>query len=68
MGASDAMVPLENDKPTVVALREIAAGYDITKPQKVGESEIEKEGASEKEEIPAIGSEVSAKEEGGLPS
>ena len=26
LGASDATVPWENDKPTVVALREIAAG------------------------------------------
>lgn len=30
-GAADAQVPIENDKPTVVALREIAEGYDITK-------------------------------------
>jgi len=30
-GAADAEVPLENDKPTVVALREIAEGFDITK-------------------------------------
>lgn len=27
MGASESLVPWENDKPTVVALREIAAGY-----------------------------------------
>lgn len=27
MGASEAVVPWENDKPTVVALREIASGY-----------------------------------------
>lgn len=31
MGASDALVPLDNDKPTVIALREIAAGFDIKK-------------------------------------
>lgn len=29
MGAADPLVPVENDKPTVIALREIAAGYDI---------------------------------------
>ena len=27
----DAMVTLDNDKPTVLALREIAAGYDVTR-------------------------------------
>lgn len=31
MGAADALVPLDNDKPTVIALREIAAGFDIKK-------------------------------------
>ena len=31
MGLSDPLVPLDNDKPTVVALREIAAGFDIKK-------------------------------------
>ena len=31
MGAVDALVPLDNDKPTVIALREIAAGFDIKK-------------------------------------
>lgn len=29
LGAADPMVPKENDKPTVIALREIAAGYDV---------------------------------------
>lgn len=29
MGAADPLVPPENDKPTVIALREIAAGYDV---------------------------------------
>jgi len=29
MGATDPLVPVDNDKPTVVALREIAAGYDV---------------------------------------
>lgn len=31
LGAADAMVPLDNDKPTVLALREIAAGFDVEK-------------------------------------
>ncbi len=30
LGAADPTVPKDNDKPTVVALREIAAGNDIT--------------------------------------
>ena len=29
VGAVEPLVPLDNDKPTVVALREIAAGYDV---------------------------------------
>lgn len=29
LGTADPMVPKENDKPTVIALREIAAGYDV---------------------------------------
>lgn len=30
LGGADPMVPKDNDKPTVIALREIAAGYDVT--------------------------------------
>ncbi len=30
MGEADPLVPPDNDKPTVIALREIAAGKDIT--------------------------------------
>ena len=30
-GAADPQVPVENDKPTVLALREIAEGFDITR-------------------------------------
>lgn len=30
MGAADPMVPRDNDKPTVIALREIAAGFDVS--------------------------------------
>ena len=29
MGASEPLVPADNDKPTVIALREIAAGFDV---------------------------------------
>lgn len=29
MGASEPLVPEDNDKPTVIALREIAAGFDV---------------------------------------
>lgn len=29
MGISDPMVPEDNDKPTVIALREIAEGFDV---------------------------------------
>lgn len=31
LGAADPMVSIDNDKPTVIALREIAEGFDITK-------------------------------------
>ncbi len=31
LGAADALVAIDNDKPTVIALREIAAGLDISK-------------------------------------
>jgi DNA-directed RNA polymerase subunit omega len=31
LGQAEAMVPVDNDKPAVLALREIAAGYDVTK-------------------------------------
>ena len=30
LGAADPLVPRDNDKPTVLALREIAGGHDIT--------------------------------------
>jgi DNA-directed RNA polymerase subunit omega len=34
LGQSDPMVEIDNDKPTVIALREIAEGFDISaKPQ-----------------------------------
>ena len=31
LGAAEPMVDRENDKPTVLALREIAASFDVTK-------------------------------------
>lgn len=31
LGQAEAMVPIDNDKPAVLALREIAAGYDVTR-------------------------------------
>ncbi len=31
LGAADPMVSRDNDKPTVLALREIASGYDVSK-------------------------------------
>lgn len=31
LGVSEPLVPEDNDKPTVLALREIAAGFDVTR-------------------------------------
>lgn len=31
MGTADPLVPIDNDKPTVLALREIAAGFDMAR-------------------------------------
>ena len=42
LGAVDPMVERENDKPTVIALREIAMGYDVTK---VPKNDAEEEAA-----------------------
>ncbi len=41
LGIADPMVPRDNDKPTVLALREIAAGCDITKTRADVEAEAE---------------------------
>lgn len=41
LGAVDSMVPIENDKPTVLALREIAAGYDVSELKGSKEEEVE---------------------------
>lgn len=46
LGAADPMVDEDNDKPTVIALREIAEGYDVSSvvpaqaPEKLPEDEI----------------------------
>lgn len=44
LGGADPMVPRDNDKPTVIALREIAAGYDVTQDVEVQtkKEEVEK--------------------------
>lgn len=31
LGLSDPLVPEDNDKPTVIALREIASGFDVAR-------------------------------------
>lgn len=31
MGTADPLVPIDNDKPTVLALREIAEGFDMAR-------------------------------------
>ncbi len=41
LGAADPTVPRENDKPTVIALREIAAGNDITKTRTEHDVEVD---------------------------
>jgi len=64
LGAADPTVPVDNDKPTVVALREIAAGHDITK-TRVSTAETE-EGT---DVVGVAGAtEASASPEGGAPS
>lgn len=41
LGAADPTVPRDNDKPTVIALREIAAGNDITKTRTEHDVEVD---------------------------
>ncbi len=45
LGAADPTVPLDNDKPTVIALREIALGNDISRPSRVEVTEMRAEDA-----------------------
>ncbi|WP_423063504.1 DNA-directed RNA polymerase subunit omega [Candidiatus Paracoxiella cheracis] len=47
LGAADPMVPRENDKPTVIALREIAAGYDVESSKADAADEVEEAAAKE---------------------
>ena len=47
LGAADPTVPVDNDKPTVLALREIAAGHDITKRRVSTGAEAEVEAETE---------------------
>lgn len=44
LGAAEPMVPIDNDKPTVIALREIAAGYNVTQ-EEGNEVELEEVGS-----------------------
>ena len=41
LGAADPTVARDNDKPTVIALREIAAGNDITKTRTENDVEVD---------------------------
>lgn len=46
LGMDDALVPLDNDKPTVLALREIAEGYEFDAEGRLpgSDEEVEEEG------------------------
>ena len=46
MGSADPLVPEDNDKPTVIALREIAAGFDIEKIMASSEQQVREEHAA----------------------
>jgi len=50
MGSSDPLVPLDNDKPTVVALREIASGYDVDKAIQAANQEYDDEALAQDEQ------------------
>lgn len=50
LGEADPQVPLDNDKPTVVALREIAENKDITKTRRsLAEEEAEEDQTTAKD-------------------
>lgn len=55
MGAADPLVAEDNDKPTVVALREIASGYEIEKILRGEDSAVEEAifTMTEKDEVTA---------------
>lgn len=61
-GGVDPLIPWENDKPTVVALREIAAGL-IT--EQVIDDQDKQEDASEDELLIALGEELAELQSGG---
>ncbi len=46
-------VPTENDKPTVIALREIAAGIDVTKITQDDDEEMTDEMLASQQAVPA---------------
>ena len=52
LGASRPMVELDNDKPTVLALREIAAGFDVLKAVQNEQAQMNQEAIKPK--IPSL--------------
>ena len=64
LGAAESMVPRDNDKPTVIALREIAAGYDVTQ-EEINEAELE-EIAKRKTVFPSASQLASSQEDIGI--
>ena len=60
LGGADPMVPRDNDKPTVIALREIAAGYDVTQPveAKAEKEVVEKSNTTSPTASPAVDSQL----------
>lgn len=64
LGAADPTVPRDHDKPTVIALREIAAGNDITQTRTSHDVEVdivdfdEIENVTESEAAPATDAEL----------
>lgn len=68
LGAVDPMVPKDNDKPTVIALREIAEGYDVEMVKRVIEEEQEKKQSKPEEEIEDVTEETVVSEDQSSPS
>ena len=52
MGTSEPLVPADNDKPTVLALREIAAGFDVLKAVQNEQAQMNQEAIKPK--IPSL--------------
>ncbi len=61
-GVAEPMVPLENDKPSVIALREIAEGYDVL--AKPTESALDIDQATDMLQQPEVLMPLSAEEAG----